>query len=114
MNKKVLFISYDGMTDPLGQSQVIPYLIGLNAEGYSVTILSFEKKEKMRQLGTFIQDLLQRNNIQWVPLRFHRTPKIFSKIWDVWQMKYTAQRIHRKYKYDLIHCRSYIAAGIGL
>ncbi len=28
-NKKVLFISYDGMTDQLGQSQVIPYLKAL-------------------------------------------------------------------------------------
>ena len=26
---KILYISYDGMTDPLGQSQVIPYLVGL-------------------------------------------------------------------------------------
>jgi len=114
MNKKVLFISYDGMTDPLGQSQVIPYLTGLNDKGYSITILSFEKKEKMRQLGSFINDLLHKNNIQWVPLQFHRTPKILSKIWDVWQMRYTARRIHRKNKYDLVHCRSYIAAGIGL
>ena len=25
-NKKALFLSYDGLTDPLGQSQVLPYL----------------------------------------------------------------------------------------
>ena len=34
------------MTDPLGQSQVLPYLIGLTKEGYQFTILSFEKKER--------------------------------------------------------------------
>jgi len=31
MNKKILYISYDGMTDPLGEGQVINYLIGLFA-----------------------------------------------------------------------------------
>ncbi len=30
---KVLYLSYDGMTDPLGQSQVIPYLVGLSKRG---------------------------------------------------------------------------------
>ncbi len=35
-NKKghILYISYDGMTDPLGQSQVLPYLKGLAKKGY--------------------------------------------------------------------------------
>ena len=45
--KKVLYITYDGMTDPLGQSQVLPYLVGLSEKGYKFTILSFEKKERL-------------------------------------------------------------------
>jgi hypothetical protein len=44
--KNILFISYDGMTDPLGQSQVIPYLSGLAEYGYRFTILTSEKKGK--------------------------------------------------------------------
>jgi glycosyltransferase involved in cell wall biosynthesis len=114
MSKKVLFISYDGMTDPLGQSQVIPYLAGLQLQGYTITILSFEKKQKMKQLGKFIHDLLKRNHIYWVPLRFHQNPKIISKALDIWQMKRVAKHLHKKNKYALIHCRSYIAAGVGL
>jgi len=45
MNEKpnILYLSYDGMTDPLGQSQVIPYLEGLSQEGYRFTLISFEK-----------------------------------------------------------------------
>ena len=30
--KKVVFLSYDGITDPLGQSQVLPYLLGLSTK----------------------------------------------------------------------------------
>jgi len=47
--KNVLYISYDGMTDPLGQSQVLPYLVNLSASGYNFTILSCEKKKKYKK-----------------------------------------------------------------
>jgi hypothetical protein len=40
----VLFLSYDGMTDPLGQSQVLPYLMELRKKGYCITLMIFEKK----------------------------------------------------------------------
>ena len=33
------------MTDSLGQSQVIPYLIGLSKKGFSFTLISCEKEE---------------------------------------------------------------------
>ena len=42
-SKNILYLSYDGMTDPLGQSQVLPYLIGLTKEGFTFHIISFEK-----------------------------------------------------------------------
>ena len=44
-NNRVLFISYDGMTDPLGQSQVLPYLTHLVQLNYEIHILSTEKNE---------------------------------------------------------------------
>ena len=40
-----IFISYDGLTDPLGQSQILPYMIGLSSKGYEITILRCEKKD---------------------------------------------------------------------
>jgi len=48
---RILYISYDGMTDPLGQSQVIPYLIGLSQKGYVITIISCEKEDKFKKLN---------------------------------------------------------------
>ena len=44
--KRILYISYDGMTDALGEGQVINYLIGLRAYNYEFDILSFEKPGK--------------------------------------------------------------------
>src|SRR5205814_6316570 len=39
-NRCVLYISYNGMLDPLGQSQVIPYLKELSKLGVRFTLLS--------------------------------------------------------------------------
>jgi hypothetical protein len=43
--KNILYIAYDGMTDPLGQSQVLPYISGLSKLGYQFTLISCEKPE---------------------------------------------------------------------
>ena len=45
MNNPILYISYDGLTDSLGQSQILPYIIGLSKQGYRFTIVSAEKEK---------------------------------------------------------------------
>ena len=44
MSNKNLFITYDGLLDPLGQSQILPYL-KIIAKEYPINVLSFEKKK---------------------------------------------------------------------
>lgn len=110
----VLYISYDGMTDPLGQSQVINYLIGLSKKGHKFDILSFEKPDKFSSLKDEIRILLDENNIGWHPQIFHSSPPVFSKIYDRVKLLTVAKKLHNENKYDLIHCRSYTAAEVGL
>ncbi len=112
--KKVLYLSYDGMTDPLGQSQVINYLIGLSNEGLQFDIISFEKPAKFQALGSEIKALLDKNNIGWYPQVFHQQIPVLSKVQDRRKMYTTAVKLHKRNKYDVIHCRCYIAAEIGL
>src|ERR1041384_1179769 len=45
--RRALFISYNGMFEPLGQTQVLPYLSELAKRGVSVTLLSFEKPQTL-------------------------------------------------------------------
>ena len=53
--KKVLYLSYTGMTDPLGQSQVLAYLKKLSQTGhYQFTVISFEKQEAFNRLRLMI------------------------------------------------------------
>lgn len=114
MEKKILYISYDGMTDPLGQSQVLPYLLKLSERGYKFTLLSFEKKERYYKEKDIIKKIIGDTSIHWVPVFFTKKPPFISKLYDRWQMIRTAIRLHRKERFDLIHCRSYIAAEAGL
>jgi glycosyltransferase involved in cell wall biosynthesis len=114
MSKRILYISYDGMTDPLGQSQVLPYLTGLSKLGYEFTLLSFEKKERLAVSGELIRNICNENNIRWVPQIFSTRPPILSKIWDGWKMKRKVLQLHREHQFDFTHCRSYVAASAGL
>ncbi|MEI6853447.1 MAG: glycosyltransferase, partial [Bacteroidota bacterium] len=65
---KVLYISYDGMTDPLGQSQVIPYIEGLTKKGLEFHLLSCEKPERFATEFAQISEKLLQANIHWHPI----------------------------------------------
>jgi glycosyltransferase involved in cell wall biosynthesis len=114
MSHKILYISYDGMTDPLGQSQVIPYLQGLSGQGYRITLLSFEKKARFQKQSGHIQSILDTAGIQWKPYFFSKRPPFLAKVYDVWRLQKLAGRLHRKEKFDFTHCRSYVSATAGL
>ena len=111
--KNILYISYDGMTDPLGQSQVIPYLQALSKLGYQFTILSVEKKKRLSEIGPAVRSLLKQSGIEWETLIFSTKPPIVSKLKDQLNLNARAAHLYRQKKYDLIHCRSYVAAEAG-
>lgn len=113
-DQTALFISYDGMTDPLGRSQVIPYLMGLSAVGVSVTLMSFEKEERFKKNEAQVRQLLRENNIEWVPRHYTKKPPILSTIWDIYNMYRTASVIYTRRPFQIVHCRSYISALAGL
>ena len=111
--KKILYISYDGMTDPLGQSQVIPYLKELVKEDYQVTLLSVEKKDRLEKNGQQVRSLLDSSGIKWETLIFTTQPPILSKLIDQRKLNRKAKQLHRENNFDMVHCRSYVAAEAG-
>ncbi len=114
MSINILYISYDGMTDPLGQSQVIPYLAGLAKEGYSFTILSCEKPEGYAAHKDIIGAILEAASISWQPILYTKKPPVLSTLYDFYQLKRNAQKLNKQLHFKLIHCRSYIPALLGL
>ena len=102
------------MTDSLGEGQVINYLIGLKKYNYEFDILSFEKPEKFAAQKNHIEALLSLHKIGWYPQIFHTKPRIISKVYDKLQLNAQAIKLYKKHKYDLIHCRGYMGAEVGL
>lgn len=111
---EVLYMSYDGMTDPLGQSQVIPYLQGLSEMGYHFTLISFEKQDRFQKYGEQINTLLKRSHIDWVPLSYTKKPPVLSTVYDVFRLSRLAFKLHREKCFRIVHCRSYITSLVGL
>src|SRR5687768_13667444 len=112
IEKSVLFISYDGMTDPLGQSQVLPYLAGLSKLGYRFTLLSCEKPDRFAQHKAIIEEITLANYIDWQPISFTAKPPVLAKYYDIYRLKQKAVALHRQKNFVLIHGRSYVSAAI--
>ncbi len=111
---RVLYLSYDGLTDGLGRSQVLPYILGLEQRGHDFTIVSFEKEERFRKDEHAIRALLRGKNINWSPLPYTSSPPILSTVYDVWQLRQHVKRLHSAAPFDIVHCRSYITSLVGL
>lgn len=109
----VLYLSYDGMTDPLGASQVLPYLAGLSALGHRITLVSFEKQALDSVGANAVADECARAGISWRPSRYHKSPPILSTLRDLWRMRRIASDECRRGGFDWVHCRSTLPAMVG-
>lgn len=113
-NKKVLYISYDGMTDPLGQSQVLPYIIGLTKEGYEFHLISFEKIDRFKTHHRHIRSICAEHNIHWHPQDYQLKGGLLKTIKQVRRLNKVVKMLHRTHQFSIVHCRSYISALSGL
>ena len=115
MNKpNFLFVSIDGMTDPLGSAQVLPYLINLSKKGFNIGIVSCEKKENFEPQHQQIKSLIDNANITW-NYCFYKSGKPFFSQWQNYNaLKKIAFSELKKQPNTILHCRSYLSALIGL
>ena len=109
----VLYITYDGITDHIGQSQVAPYLIGLAAKGHHIVLLSAEKMERSGIIEKYTR-LFREAGVEWHYVPYHKKPAVFSSIYDVYRMQRLAAKLIRQNGTETIHARGYIPALIGL
>lgn len=110
-NKKVLYLSYDGLSDHIGQSQVLPYLLACSRQGIPIDAITFEKKANQQRIDQ-IQKTLDEHGIKWHRISFS-TGGNLQKIYDFIRFIFTAFRVNISTRYAVIHCRSYTSANIG-
>lgn len=110
----ILYISYDGMLEPLGQSQVIAYLERLTDEA-TIHLISFEKPADKADTAKreAIVARLQRAGIVWHPLTYHKSPSVPATLFDIGQGTLVALWLALRHRVRFVHARSYIPALIG-
>jgi glycosyltransferase involved in cell wall biosynthesis len=108
-------VSYDGVLEPLGESQVISYLERLAAD-YAITLLSFEKPADLADAGRAgaMSSRLAARGVTWEPMRYHKRPPVVSTAVDTIAGIVRARRIARDRSIQIIHARSYVSALIAL
>ena len=112
---QVLYLSYDGLLEPLGESQVVNYLTRL-AIGYEITLLSFEKPQDSSDgvRVAAMEQQLRASGITWIRLCYHKSPPVFSTIFDIACGIRSARRVCRDRGIGIVHARGYVPALVAL
>src|SRR5688572_2686078 len=111
----VLYLSYDGLMDPLGYSQVFQYLKAL-AKAHSISLITYEKKEDWddsERRNRLIAEV-RSAGIPWYPLRYHKRPTVLATSFDILAGLLLAGFVVWQKKSEIVHARSYVPSVIAL
>lgn len=113
--KNVLYISYDGILEPLGQSQVLRYLERLG-DNRAIVLVSFEKRADWNNIGRLraLQDQVASSGITWIPLRYHKQPSVIATACDIMTGIIVCTRATLQHDILIVHARSYVPSVIAL
>ena len=112
--KKILYISYDGILEPLGHSQVLKYIEFLSKD-FDVTLVSFEKIKGSMDKQEFLemQKYCLQEKIHWKPRRYHQGLPLFSHLVNFFSIFYAPFMELIKNRHQIVHIRSYMP-GLGM
>lgn len=102
-----IYITFDGLRDPLGQSQILPYLNNLNTNE-NIFIFSFEKVSKLNQYFKL------NKNITHYSVSFQNSKFKILKIFNILNFFFLILRKIFFKKVKIIHCRGLYPAILGL
>lgn len=110
-----LYLTRNGLLEPLGQSQVVAYLRGLSRD-YRITLISYEKDEDRADAARMeaMEAECDRLGIRWLPQRFRPRPRVIAPALSMLRMIWLVRREVRGQGARLIHARSYIPAAVAL
>ena len=109
----ILYITYDGILDQLGSSQIMPYLYGIAKQKHNIYIISFEKPNKLSAADDNFRSSLSDLSITWYPLKFQSKLRLISKIYDLAAMYIKALIVTYQKNIDVVHVRGHTAGEAG-
>lgn len=110
-----LYLTRNGLLEPLGQSQVMAYLRGLSLD-HTITLITYEKPEDWADAEAIARARAdcEAHGIRWMPQQFRPHPKIIAPALSMLRMIWLVRREVRREGVRLIHARSYIPAAVAL
>ena len=110
-----LYLTRNGLLEPLGQSQVMAYLRGLSRD-HAITLITYEKPEDLADTAAMLRARTDcaAHGIRWLPQRFRQHPKKIAPALSMLRMIWLVRREVRREGIRLIHARSYIPAAVAL
>ena len=111
MKPSTLYLSYTGLMEPLGRSQVLAYLSRLS-KSYSITLVTFEKPAEFSDHAAreTLKKECEAHGITWLPRLYHHKPRLLATSWDLLMLLWDTWRLTTRNRAQLVHCRSYIPA----
>lgn len=115
MSANVLYITYDGLLEPLGQSQVLRYLEKLS-DSHNIYLISFEKAQDWQNIAERqrVQEKVHSHQIHWIPLRYHKSPSALATTYDLLQGITVGLFIAITREIKIVHARRYVPSVIAL
>ena len=115
LSASILFISYDGILEPLGQSQVQAYLNYLAADR-TICLISFEKVENWSNFEDrqIIMRSMSKVGILWYPLIYHKRPMVLGTAWDITCGIAVGLYLILRHRLRIVHARSYVPSMMAL
>lgn len=109
-----LYLTRNGLLEPLGQSQVLPYLRGLSRD-YRIILITHEKPEDWADAPRMAAARADcaRHGIDWRPRPFRPRPRIVAPALSLIRMTREAWQLARRGEARLIHARSYLPAAVA-
>jgi glycosyltransferase involved in cell wall biosynthesis len=108
----VLYITENGITDHIGQSQIAPYLLGLAGLNYRIHVLSAEKVERAFLLKEY-KTLFENAGLHWTHIPYRRKPRLFSHALTQLRTYWHAKKIIKIENVCIVHCRGFLSTIIG-
>jgi glycosyltransferase involved in cell wall biosynthesis len=114
---KALYLSYFGLREPLVQTQVLPYLKELAADGVAVSLLTFEPALRRSFSASERQrwkETLEGDGIRWRALAYHKRPTLPATLYDIAVGAFTVVSMLLREKIDVLHARGHVPAAMAL
>jgi len=110
-----LYLTRNGLLEPLGQSQVFGYLRELSRD-HAITLITYEKPEDRADSARMARamDACAAHGIRWLPQTFRPRSSIIAPALSILGLALLVWREVRGGRAELIHARSYIPAAVAL